>query len=171
MKGLQFPHLAKVTGARSDQQHARTPCGELAGEYAKTRMPTHRQHLILGFPKATGESLATSYTRSSTMESRHLDNGQYFPPIAPNGRVYAVPVGHETRIEIFCLPPIGIVGASIQSHRSEIIGCYYDESWKIIPRNYSGRGMRFRRDLHNIIVITGNEALPPTSRATPLPYA
>ena len=61
------------------------------------------------------------------MEFRHLDNGQYFPPIAPNGRVYAVPVGQETRIEIFCLPPIGIVGASIQSHWSEIVDCYYDD--------------------------------------------
>ncbi|MGE6663648.1 hypothetical protein ACQKEK_23400, partial [Pseudomonas sp. NPDC077408] len=79
------------------------------------------------------------------MEFRHLGNGQYFPPIAPNGRIYAVPLGQETQVEIFCLAPVGIMGAGIQLRWSEIVGCYYDdESWEIIPRNYSGRGMRFR---------------------------
>ncbi|WP_263144810.1 hypothetical protein [Pseudomonas sp. RIT-PI-AD] len=69
------------------------------------------------------------------MEFRHLRNGQYFPPIAPNGRIYAVPLGQETQVEIFCLTPVGIMGTGIQSHWSEIVGCYYDdESWEIIPR-------------------------------------
>jgi len=50
------------------------------------------------------------------------------------------------------------MGAGIQSHWSEIVGCYYDdETWEIIPRNYSGRGMRFRRDLSCIMVMAGNE--------------
>ncbi|RTS42048.1 hypothetical protein DY943_32015 [Pseudomonas aeruginosa] len=40
------------------------------------------------------------------MEFRHLGNGQYFPPIAPNGRVYAVPLGQETQVQIFCLAPV-----------------------------------------------------------------
>ncbi len=67
------------------------------------------------------------------MEFRRLGNGLYFPPIAPNGRVYAVPLGQETQVEIFCLTPLGIMGAGILSHWSEIVGFYYDdESWEII---------------------------------------
>ena len=104
------------------------------------------------------------------MEFRHLSNGQYFPPIAPNGRVYAVPLEQETQIEIFCLTPVGIMGAGIQLHWSEIVGCYYDdESWEIIPRNYSGRGMRFRRGLSCIMVIAGNEALTTHIQGYPIP--
>ncbi|MCS5515597.1 hypothetical protein NWF32_10750 [Pseudomonas qingdaonensis] len=65
------------------------------------------------------------------MEFRHLGNGLYFPPIAPNGRVYAVPLGQETQVEIFCLTPVGIMGAGIKSRWSEIVGFYYDdESWR-----------------------------------------
>ena len=105
------------------------------------------------------------------MEFRHLGNGQYFPPIAPNGRVYAVPLGQETQVEIFCLTPVGIMGAGVQSHWSEIVGFYYDdESWEIIPRNYSGRGMRFRRGLSCIMVIAGNEALHDPHPGLPHPH-
>lgn len=104
------------------------------------------------------------------MEFRRLGNGLYFPPIAPNGRVYAAPLGQETQVEIFCLTPVGIMGAGILSHWSEIVGFYYDdESWEIIPRNYSGRGMRFRRGLSCIMVIAGNEALTTHIQGYPIP--
>ena len=84
------------------------------------------------------------------MEFRHLGNGQYFPPIAPNGRIYAVPLGQETQVEIFCLTPVGIMGAGIQSHWSE-------------------RGMRFRRGLSCIMVIAGNEAFTTHIQGYPIP--
>lgn len=104
------------------------------------------------------------------MEFRHLGNGLYFPPIAPNGRVYAVPLGQETQVETFCLTPMGIMGAGIKSHWSEIVGFYYDdESWEIIPRNYSGRGMRFSRGLSCIMLIAGNEALTTHIQGYPIP--
>ncbi|ERY53189.1 hypothetical protein PALA9_04829 [Pseudomonas aeruginosa] len=62
------------------------------------------------------------------------------------------------------------MGAGIQSHWSEIVGCYYDdETWEIIPRNYSGRGMRFRRGLSCIMVIAGNEALTTHIQGYPIP--
>lgn len=44
------------------------------------------------------------------MGFRHLGNGQTFPPVAPNGRIYVVPVEQEHQIEIFCLTSKGIVG-------------------------------------------------------------
>ncbi|WP_231740509.1 hypothetical protein [Pseudomonas lundensis] len=80
------------------------------------------------------------------MEFRHLGNGQTFPPVAPNGRGYAIPVTQENHVEIFCLTPEGIVGSSVAANWAEITGFYYDDkSWEIILRNYTGRGMRFRR--------------------------
>lgn len=50
------------------------------------------------------------------MEFRHLGNGLYFPPTASNGRVYAVPLGQKTQVDIFCLIPVGTIDAGIQSH-------------------------------------------------------
>lgn len=47
------------------------------------------------------------------MEFRHLGNGQTFPPIAPNGRVYAVPITQENQVEIFCLTSDGVVGCGV----------------------------------------------------------
>ncbi|MNJ46648.1 hypothetical protein D3C77_417830 [compost metagenome] len=74
------------------------------------------------------------------MEFRHLGTGQTFPPIAPNGRIYAVPVTQENQAEIFCLTPEGIVGSGVTAMWAEITGVYYDdESWEIILRNYTGR--------------------------------
>ena len=55
-------------------------------------------------------------------------------------------------------------------HETTCSGCYYDdESWEIIPRNYSGRGMRFRRGLSCIMVIAGNEALTTHIQGYPIP--
>lgn len=94
------------------------------------------------------------------MEFRHLGNGQTFPPIAPNGRIYAVPVTQESLVEIFCLTPAGIVGSGVAADWSAIRGFYYNnESWEIILRNYPGRGMRFRRGVPCVIVEDGCEAL------------
>lgn len=104
------------------------------------------------------------------MEFRHLGNGQYFPPIAPNGRIYAIPFEQENQVEIFCLTSEGIVGAGIQSRWSEIVGVYYDdESWEIIPRNYLGRGMRFRRGLPCVMVEAGHETLTTHIQGYPIP--
>ena len=94
------------------------------------------------------------------MEFRYLGNGQYFPPIAPNGRVYAVPFEREDQVEIFYLTSEGIVGVDVQARWSEIVGFYYDDdSWEIILRNYIGRGMRFRRGVPCAIVEDGCETL------------
>ncbi|MGX1127290.1 hypothetical protein [Pseudomonas sp. HLS-6 TE3448] len=94
------------------------------------------------------------------MEFRHLGNGQTFPPIAPNGRIYAVPVTQENQVEIFCLTPEGIVGSGVSANWSEITGVYYDdESWEIILRNYTGRGMRFRRGHPCFMVAEGDETI------------
>jgi hypothetical protein len=76
------------------------------------------------------------------MEFRHLGNGQTFPPIAPNGRIYAVPVTQENQVEIFCLTSDGIVGCSVTAFWADITGAYYDdESWEIILHNYISRAM------------------------------
>ncbi|AXQ49806.1 hypothetical protein DZC31_24245 [Stenotrophomonas rhizophila] len=94
------------------------------------------------------------------MQFRHLANGQTFPPIAPNGRLYAVPVTQKYQVEIFCLTPAGIVGRDIATNWAEIRGFYYDhESWEIILRNYLGSGMRFLRRVPCVIVEDGCEAL------------
>lgn len=104
------------------------------------------------------------------MEFRHLGNGQYFPPITPNGRIFAVPVEQEKQVEVFCLTTMGIVGAGMQSPWSAIVGCYYDdESWEIIPRNYLGRGMRFRRGLPCVMVVDGRETLTTHIQGYPIP--
>lgn len=80
------------------------------------------------------------------MQFRHLGDGRTFPPIAPNGRVFAAPIGLTNEVEVFCLTPRGIVGGGIQSKWSEIVGFYYDDDfWEIILSNYIGRGMRFRQ--------------------------
>ncbi|HGP1238848.1 TPA: hypothetical protein ACLF0R_005952 [Pseudomonas aeruginosa] len=94
------------------------------------------------------------------MEFRHLGNGQTFPPIAPNGRIYAVPVTKENQVEIFCLTSGGIVGCGLTANWADITGAYYDdESWEIILRNYIGRGMRFRRGVPCGIVEDGHKTL------------
>ena len=94
------------------------------------------------------------------MEFRDLGNGSIFPPVAPNGRIYAVPVTQESQVEIFCLTPEGVIGSGIKANWAEITGFYYDhESWEIILRNYPGRGMRFRRGVPCVIVEEGCEAL------------
>ncbi|MES2234905.1 hypothetical protein EKA85_24545 [Pseudomonas veronii] len=94
------------------------------------------------------------------MEFRDLGNGRIFPPVAPNGRIYAVPVTQESQVEIFCLTPEGVIGSGIKANWAEITGFYYDhESWEIILRNYPGRGMRFRRGVPCVIVEEGCEAL------------
>ncbi|WP_336331434.1 hypothetical protein [Pseudomonas putida] len=73
------------------------------------------------------------------MEFCHLGNGQTFPPIAPNVRIYAVPATQENHVEIFCLTPEGIVGSGVSANWAEITGVYYDDdSWEIILRNYTG---------------------------------
>lgn len=56
------------------------------------------------------------------MEFRHLGNGRYFPPVAPNGRVYATPIEQKSQVEIFSPTSEGI-----QSSWSEILGFYYDD--------------------------------------------
>ncbi|MBC3384593.1 hypothetical protein [Pseudomonas sp. SWRI179] len=92
------------------------------------------------------------------MEFRDLGNGRTFPPVAPNGRIYAVPVTQENQVEIFCLTPEGVIGSGVKANWAEITGFYYDdESWKIILRNYIGRGMRFRRGVPCGIVEDGCE--------------
>ena len=48
------------------------------------------------------------------MEFRDLGNGRIFPPVAPNGRIYAVPVTQESQVEIFCLTPEGVIGSGIK---------------------------------------------------------
>lgn len=94
------------------------------------------------------------------MEFRHLGNGQTFPPVAPNGRIYAVPVKKEHQIEIFCLTSKGIVGNDFTAKWAEITGFHYDdESWEIILRNYIGKGMRFRRGVPCGIIEDGSETL------------
>lgn len=94
------------------------------------------------------------------MEFRHLGNKQYFPPIAPNGRVYAVPFEQETQVEVFCLTSVGIVGAGIQSLWPEIIGVHYDDqSWEIILCNYLRREMRFRRGFPCVMAVEGHETI------------
>lgn len=94
------------------------------------------------------------------MEFRHFGNGQTFPPIAPNGRIYAVPVTQKNQVEIFCLTPEGIIGRGVKATWAEIMGFYYsDESWEIILRNYIGRGMRYRRGVPCGIVEDGGETL------------
>lgn len=94
------------------------------------------------------------------MEFRHLDNGQTFPPVAPNGRVYAVPFTQESHAEIFCLTSDGIVGCGVTANWADITGVYYDdESWEITLRNYIGRGMHFRRGRPCGIVEDGCETL------------
>lgn len=92
------------------------------------------------------------------MEFRDIGNGRTFPPAAPNGRIYAVPVTQENQVEIFCLTPEGVIGSGVKANWAEITGCYYDdESWEIILRNYIGRGMRFRRGVPCGIVEDGSE--------------
>ncbi|ABP78325.1 hypothetical protein I5G24_15455 [Pseudomonas aeruginosa] len=104
------------------------------------------------------------------MEFRYLGNGQYFPPIAPNGRVYAVPFEREDQVEIFYLTSEGIVGVDVQARWSEIVGFYYDDdSWEIIPRNYFGRGMRFRRRVPCLMVIDGRETCTTHILGYPIP--
>lgn len=104
------------------------------------------------------------------MEFRHLGNGQTFPPIAPNGRIYAIPVTQENQVEIFCLTPEGIVGSGVAAKWAEITGFYYDnESWEIILRNYSGRGMRFRRGVPCAIVEEGSETLKTSIQGFAIP--
>ncbi|MGV8842706.1 MAG: hypothetical protein ACOH2I_05580 [Pseudomonas sp.] len=104
------------------------------------------------------------------MQFRHLGDDLYFPPIAPNGRIYAVPHNQQNQVEIFCLTSVGISAPGIQSRWSEIIGFYYDdESWEIIPRNYSGRGLRFRRGLACVMVMAGYETLTTHIQGYPIP--
>lgn len=104
------------------------------------------------------------------MEFRHLGNGQTFPPIAPNGRIYAVPVRQENEVEIFCLTSEGIVGSGITAKWAEITGFYYDdESWEIILRNYTGRGMCFRRGVPCAIVEEGSETLKTSIQGFAIP--
>lgn len=104
------------------------------------------------------------------MEFRHLDNGQTFPPIAPNGRVYTVPVSQEHQVEIFCLTAVGIVGSGVVANWAEITGFYYnDESWEINLKNYIGRGMRFRRRVHCGILEDGCETLKTNIQGFPIP--
>jgi hypothetical protein len=94
------------------------------------------------------------------MKFHHLGNGQYFPPIAPNGRIYAVPYAQENQVEIFCLVQEGIVGADLQVRWSEILGVHYDDrSWEIILHNYLGREMRFRRGFPCAMVVDEHESL------------
>ena len=104
------------------------------------------------------------------MEFRHLANGETFPPIAPNGRIYAVPLSQENHVEIFCLKTEGIVGSGIAANWAEIMGFYYNhESWEIILRNYIGRGMRFRRGVPCGIVEDGCETLKTHIQGFPIP--
>ncbi|MFP6850065.1 MAG: hypothetical protein VCA57_15290 [Pseudomonas sp.] len=104
------------------------------------------------------------------MEFRHLGNGLTFPPVAPNGRIYAVPVTQENQVEIFCLTPEGIVGGGVTANWAEITGFYYDdESWEIILRNYIGRGMRFRRGVPCGIVEDGCETLKTSIQGFAIP--
>ncbi|PBM99994.1 hypothetical protein [Pseudomonas aeruginosa] len=94
------------------------------------------------------------------MEFRDLGNGRIFPPVAPNGRIYAVSVIQESQVEIFCLTPEGVIASGIKANWAEITGFYYDhESWEIILRNYIGRGMRFRRGVPCGMVEDGCETL------------
>lgn len=94
------------------------------------------------------------------MEFRHLGNGFTFPPIAPNGRTYAVPVTQENQVEIFCLTSEGIVARGVKASWDAITGVYYDdECWEIIMPNYIGREMRFRRSAPCGIVEDGCETL------------
>ncbi|TKK30908.1 hypothetical protein PspCFBP13528_14230 [Pseudomonas sp. CFBP13528] len=60
------------------------------------------------------------------MEFRHLGNGLYFPPIAPNGRVYAVPLGKR-----------------MANTPTEL---QYLGRW--CPRILSGRDHPYRQDFH-----------------------
>ena len=104
------------------------------------------------------------------MEFRHLGNGQTFPPVAPNGRVYAIPVTQENHVEIFCLTPEGIVGSSVAANWAEITGFYYDDkSWEIILRNYTGRGMRFRRGHPCFMVAEGGESILTSTQGYSIP--
>lgn len=124
----------------------------------------------LGYPQAAIGCPGTSSMRSSTMEFRHIGSGCYFPPIAPNGRIYATPIGQENGIEIFCLTPEGITGAGIQSNWSQIAGFYSDEnSWEITLNNYPGRGMNFRRYNHFTLLAEGSETLTTSIQGFAIP--
>lgn len=105
------------------------------------------------------------------MEFRHLGKGRYFPPVAPNGRIYATPIGQENQVEIFSLTSQGIVGAGITSSWSGILGFYYDDVyWEITLHNYPGRGLRFRRDVPCIIVAEGCEVLVTSIQGFAIPF-
>jgi len=104
------------------------------------------------------------------MKFLFLGSGQYFPPILPNGHVFAVPVGRENQIEVFCLESEGITGTGIKCLWSEILGFYYnDDYWEIIVRNYLGRSMRFRRGMPCVIVLKGSDVLTTRIQGYPVP--
>ena len=109
---------------------------------------------MLGFSRADIGWYVTLNIWRNTLKFRHLGNNRYFPPIAPNGRIYAVLTEQENQVENLCLTSEGIISADIKTLWSEILGIYYnDDYWEIIFRNCSGKSLRFRRGMPCVMFV------------------
>ncbi len=82
--------------------------------------------------------------RVNSLEFRETRPGEYFPPIIPNGRFFARPVGGDLLMEILVVTDAGLSCNGVSYAWSDIQGIsIYEDVACLVSEKYVSGGLRF----------------------------